>query len=138
MADEVATGGRESRVLDAAMLAFDLQGEAERLRGEDAWRQERRNAITLVKGPRLRVVLATMQAGTRMHAPHPDGPLSLLPLSGRIALQAAGKREEASPGHLLTLEDALPYDVEALEEAAFLLCIAFEGHNAGQPGHGRS
>lgn len=138
MAERAETGGRESRVLDAAVMAFDLQGEVERLRGEEAWQKERRNAITLMKGPRLRVVLATVQAGTRMHAPHPDGPLSLLPLSGRVALQAAGKREEAGAGRLLTLADDLPYDIEALEESSFLLCIAFEGHNAGQPGHGVS
>ena len=136
--EQAAGGGRPSRVLDASLLAFDLQAELGRLRGEEAWQRERRNAITLMKGPRLRVVLVAMQAGAQMHTPHADGPLSVLPLSGRIALRAAGQRQEAVGGHLLTLEHAVEFAIEAVEESAFVLTLAFEGHNAGPPGHGRS
>jgi quercetin dioxygenase-like cupin family protein len=138
MSDQTGGGGRESRVLDAEVLSFDLRREGERLQREEAWRIERRNAITLMKGPRLRVVLEAMQAGTRMHAPHADGAVTLLPLSGRIALHAGQQRREAGPWDLLSLERFVPYEVEALEESVLVLTIAFEGHNAGQPGHGRS
>lgn len=133
-----ASSGRESRVLDAPVLEVDLRRELERLHGEDAWRVERRNAITLLKGPLLRVVLEAMQAGARMSVPRVDGPSTLVPLSGRIALLAEGRRTEAGPWTLLSLETHVRYEVEAIEEAAFILTLSFEGHNAGAPGRGKS
>lgn len=138
MQDRAGSGARESRVLDAPVLSVDLRRELERLHGEDAWKTERRNAITLMKGPLLRVVLEAMQVGARMHVPRVDGPSTLVPLSGRIALLADGRRAEAGPWTLLSLETHVSYEVEALEEAAFVLTLSFEGHNAGAPGHGRS
>ena len=138
MQGQAGSGARESRVLDAPVLSVDLQRELERLRAEDAWKTERRNAITLMKGPLLRVVLEAMQAGARMHVPRVDGPSTLMPLSGRIALVADGRRTEAGPWTLLSLATHATYEVEALEESAFILTLSFEGHNAGAPGHGRS
>ncbi len=134
MAQEIATRngptGREPRVLDASVLAFDIPRELERLRAEPAWTVERRNAVTLLKGSRLRVVLQVMQAGSRLQVPHADGPITLLPLSGRIALRAGELRQEAGPWCLLALQRRVAHEVEALEESVVVLTIAFEGHDA--------
>ena len=74
MADETAvrsgTAGREPRVRDATVLAFDLRQELAQLRAEPAWLVGGRNAVTLLKGPRLRVVLQALHAGSRLLVPH--------------------------------------------------------------------
>jgi quercetin dioxygenase-like cupin family protein len=61
-----------------------------------------------------------------------EGPISIHALQGKIRVHLSGDRtEDLKPGDLLTLERCLEHDVEALEESAFLLTIAWpEATNA--------
>jgi len=54
------------RSLDAALLSFDLHDQLAQLKTEDVWRTGERNAITLMKGHGLRVVLMAMHAGVTL------------------------------------------------------------------------
>jgi quercetin dioxygenase-like cupin family protein len=107
------------------VLQFDLAAETGRLRQEEAWRTTARNAKTLVKYPDLRIVLITMKAGTRMEGHKADGSISVQSLTGRLRLHLPAKTVELLAGNLLTLERAVPHDVEALEESVFLLSISW-------------
>jgi len=106
-------------------LEFDLAAEAEQLRQEDAWKNTARNAKTLVKYADLRIVLIVMKAGTRMEGHKADGSISVHTLSGKLRLHLSDQMVELPAGRLLTLERALPHDVEALEESSFLLTISW-------------
>ena len=107
------------------MLQFDLATETEQLRQEDPWETTSHNAKTLVKYADLRVVLIAMKSGTRMGGHKADGSISIQDLTGKLRLNLANQRAELSPGRLLTLERALPHDVEALEDSSFLLTISW-------------
>jgi len=55
-----------------------------------------------------------------------EGPISIHALKGKIRVHLPGDRmEDLKPGDLLTLQRCLEHDVEALEESAFLLTIAW-------------
>lgn len=55
-----------------------------------------------------------------------EGPISIHALHGKIRVHLPEDRiEDLNPGDLLTLERSLEHDVEALEESAFLLTIAW-------------
>ena len=54
---------RPDRPVAAPVLEFRLDEQVERLRREPAWRSGTRDAITLAKGPVLRVVLTVHRAG---------------------------------------------------------------------------
>lgn len=115
-------------------LEFDLAAEVTRLRGEATW-DTGRNARTLMKYEDFRVVLTLLQANMRIPEHKTDGRISLQVLSGRIRLRASGRTFDLRPGSLVALDQGSVHDVEALEESAFLLTIAWPGRSATHAGH---
>lgn len=107
------------------LMALDLPAELARLRDEETWRRTGRHARTLVKDADLRVVLIALQRGMRMAEHHAPGRITVQTIVGRLTLRVAGQTIDLPVGHLLTLGPALPHDVEAREESAFLLTIAW-------------
>lgn len=121
-ADEAARPGLH---LADPLLAIDLPAELGRLRDEETWRRTGRHARTLVKDADLRVVLIALQAGMRMEEHHAPGRITIQTIVGGLVLRVAGQTVDLPAGHLLTLGPAIPHDVEAREDSAFLLTIAW-------------
>jgi len=116
--------------LAGTALAFDLAREVARLHEEHAWRQGDRNAKALVKEPDFHIVLIALRAGARMEQHRAAGRISVQTLAGHLRLQTAGSNVDLPVGRLVSLERDVPHDVEALEESAFLLTIAWQGEHA--------
>jgi quercetin dioxygenase-like cupin family protein len=115
---------RSPEPLESPILSFDLNGEIKRLREENAW-QAGRNSKTLVKHPDFRLVLTVLKSGARLHEHKAAGRISVQAVAGHIQMHVQGQVFDLPAGHLLALERALPHDVEALEDSAFLLTIAW-------------
>ena len=115
---------RAAEPLQSPILSFDLNDEIKRLREEDAW-QAGRNSKTLVKHPDFRVVLTVLKSGTRLQEHKAAGRISVQAVAGRIRMHVQDEVFDLPAGHLLVLERALSHDVEALEDSAFLLTIAW-------------
>jgi quercetin dioxygenase-like cupin family protein len=125
------TPGHEqvSERLGRAVAHIDLDAEIELLRGEPSYDRAGRNAKTLVKRTDFRVVLTAIRRGTRIAEHLAAGPLTVQTVRGRIRMRVPSGEAELGPGHMLTLERNERHDVEALEDSAFLLTIAWpEGH----------
>ena len=116
---------RQPRPLADPVLVFDLAGETARLREEGPWLQHGRNAVTLVKHPDFRIVFMLMKPGTRLQEHHASARISVHTLSGRVRLHLEQRIVDLPAGHLLALERELVHDVEAVEESAVLLTIAW-------------
>ena len=112
--------------MNEPLMEFDLPAEIDRLRAETTW-STGQNARTLVKYADFRLVLTALQAKTRIPEHKTEGRISVHVLSGHIHLRAAGRTYSLRPGSLLALDHGMPHDVEALEESAFLLTIAWPG-----------
>jgi quercetin dioxygenase-like cupin family protein len=110
-------------------LEFDLTAEVDRLRGETTWNTGR-NARTLTKYDDFRIVLTALQANMRIPEHKTDGRISVHMLSGHIRLNASGRTFDLRPGSLVALDQGTSHDIEALEESAFLLTIAWPGRTA--------
>jgi quercetin dioxygenase-like cupin family protein len=108
-------------------LEFDLASEIDQLRREPTWGATRRNAKTLMKYDDFRVVLTALQAHTRISEHKTDGRISIHMLSGHLRLTAAGRTFDLRPGSLIGLDEGSTHDMEALEDSAFLLTIAWPG-----------
>jgi quercetin dioxygenase-like cupin family protein len=113
--------------LESPVLLFDLNAEIARLRSENAW-QGGRNSKTLVKHPDFRVVLTVLKSNARLHEHKAAGRISVQAIEGHIRMQVQEKAIDLPAGHMLALERSLPHDVEALEDSAFLLTIAWPEH----------
>lgn len=80
---------------------------------------------TLYKSDDFRAVLITMDASAHMKEHHTDGTISIHVLKGAIRVKAQGEAHELQASSLLTLAPSIKHDVEALEDAAFLLTISW-------------
>jgi quercetin dioxygenase-like cupin family protein len=110
----------------AAYLEFDLARELEQLHQEPEWRRGQ-NAKTLVKYDDFRVVLIALKPQARLSEHQTEGRLAIQTVAGHIQVRAQGRTFDLPMGRLLALDQGLPHDVEALEESAFLLTIAWPG-----------
>jgi quercetin dioxygenase-like cupin family protein len=107
-------------------LEFDLIAETDRLHREPTW-SSGQNAKTLIKYDDFRVVLMVLKASTRIPGHKANGRISVHVLSGHIRLNAEGRTFDLLPGSLLALDKDAPHDLEALQESAILLTIAWRG-----------
>jgi quercetin dioxygenase-like cupin family protein len=112
--------------LSGSMLQFGLASELDELHRDEAWLQPTgRSSKTLVKYPDLRIVLIAMKANTRMHEHTAAGRISVHTLNGHIRLHLPERVVDLPVGHLLALDHCVPHDVEAFEDSAFLLTLAW-------------
>lgn len=110
----------------AAYLEFDLARELEQLHREPDWGTGQ-NAKTLVKYDDFRIVLTALRAHSRMPGHQTEGRISIQTVRGHIQVRAEGRTFDLPAGRLVALDRGLPHDVEALEDSAFLLTIAWPG-----------
>jgi quercetin dioxygenase-like cupin family protein len=115
---------RPDRPVEVPLIHVQLSEQLERLRQEPIWRTSGRNAITLAKEPRLRVVLMLLGKGTRIPEHQAAGPLTLHVLSGSVTFRTGDRAETLASGELVVLESAIEHEVEALAESACLLTLA--------------
>jgi len=107
------------------ILEFNLEKEIEQLRHEEPWQATGRNAKTMVKHPDFRIVLTVLKANMRVQEHQTVGRISVQTIAGHIRVRVGKDLYDLPQGRLLALDSALPHDVEALEDSAFLLTIAF-------------
>lgn len=117
------TSGRQNRVLAAPILRFDLRTEVDQLRRMPSYDAGEPTGKTLVKEPDLRIVLMALRSGARLEEHHASGPISIQAIDGRLRFRTPEESTELSAGQLLALEPAIPHDVEAIDDTAFLLTI---------------
>lgn len=120
----IAGGTRFPIASGGPTLRFDFLLEAEQLRREEAW-SNGRNAQTLVKHPDFRLVLTVMKRGTRMHQHQAKGTVCIQPVSGHVRVHVCGEAFDLVAAQMLSLDPNLPHDVEAVEDSAFLVSIAW-------------
>jgi len=128
--ETTGTSERPPQRMASLVLAFDLAHEVAQLQEQTAWREGDRNAKTLVKEADFRVVLIALRAGARMEEHRAAGRISVQTLVGHIRLHTAGTNVDLPVGRLVSLEHDVPHAVEALDESAFLLTIAWQGEHA--------
>lgn len=84
-----------------------------------------RNSRTLVKHSDFRVILTTMRAGARLHKHHARGTVLIQVLSGRIRARVLNDVLEVPAGHALALDPNLEHEIDAVDESALLITIAW-------------
>ena len=109
------------------VIRRNIGSELQKLKKAPSWQRESgRSSETLVKYGEFRIVLVRMKPGSYMSHHRAEGPISIQAIQGKIRVHLPEDRiEELEVGDLLTLDRCLEHDVEALEESAFLLTIAW-------------
>lgn len=113
--------------LAASISQFDLHQEIRLLRSQQSWQRETgRSSKTLVKQQDFRIVLVLMKPGTRISEHRVNARISIETVIGRLRIHFRNRQSvELSAGGLLALDFSIAYDVECLEESAFLISISW-------------
>jgi len=112
--------------LSRSVLQFNLASEVAQLHRDESWLSPTgRSSKTLVKYSDLRIVLIAMKANTRMHEHTAAGRISVHTLNGHIRLHLPERVVDLPAGNLLALDQCVSHDVEAAEDSAFLLTLAW-------------
>ncbi len=82
-------------------------------------------ARTLFKKSDFRLVLISMEKGSVLKEHHADGTISVQVLKGSIRFTAQGETHTLQANSMAALGASIKHEVEALEESAFLLTIAW-------------
>ena len=125
------TAQRAAHPLSGQGLLFKLGDEVQSLRADLGRATGGRAAKTLAKSDRLRVTLVLLQGGVTLDPQASAGGSSLHVLEGRLRVQADSRVLEARPGDLVVLGENLRQPIQAEEDAAFLVTVAWpEGAGA--------
>lgn len=108
----------------APFLEFDLSRELEQLHREPEWKNGQ-NAKTLAKYSDLRIVLTALKPHMRIPGHQTEGRLSIQTVRGHIQMRALGRTFDLPVGSLIALDQGIAHEIEALEESALLLTIAW-------------
>ena len=111
------------RPLHAPLQVFELEAIAAQVWAEAAGAGDH-SAITLRKGPILRLVLLTMHAGSRLEEHDTFAPIALHVISGRVRFSTDGAPVELGPQMVVTLDGGIAHSVDALEDTVCLLTLA--------------
>lgn len=108
---------------------IDLSAETANLHALGAWGRGK-SAKRLTSFPNFRVNLIALKAGASLGEHHNPGRVSIQTVSGHIRVDAEGKSFDVPVGKIAVLDHDVLHDVEALEESAFLVIVAFDNVSA--------
>jgi quercetin dioxygenase-like cupin family protein len=119
------TKHRAARQMSGRGHVFKLTDEVRSLRGELDHTSGGRAAKTLAKTDGVRVTLVLLSSGATLNPESTAGGASLHVLEGRVRVQAEGEQWDLGPRELIVLGENLHEPVTAIEEAAFLVTVAW-------------
>jgi quercetin dioxygenase-like cupin family protein len=111
------------RLLDGPLLIFDLPALMEKIEHENDWESGKRNAITLMKGNSMRLVLIALKPGAEIDFRQSDNLISLQLLKGRLEVNTENETVALEQGHLITLHENIQHGLVSESNAIFLLTI---------------
>ena len=111
------------RPVDAPVVKIDIPDFVKRIKREKAWEKNDRNAITVFKSDKLRIVLVVMRKKAELTTEKPENIFSLQVLDGRIKLHTAEKTIEVREDEMFVLHANIPYKIVAVKKSIFLLTV---------------
>jgi mannose-6-phosphate isomerase-like protein (cupin superfamily) len=111
------------RTIDTSQLLIDIPSFIKQIKREKQWKKGDRNAITVFKSEKMRIVLTGLRKKAEMHTQHPENVLSLFVIDGRISLKAQSKKIKIGSGQMLALHEKVPYSITATKKTMLLLTI---------------
>lgn len=115
------------RMLDAALVHIDLPLHIRQIKEEPAWKDGKKNAITVFKTEQLRIVLVELHEGAEIARHLADGIISVQVLDGKLQFNTDQQSVELENGQMLTLHERIYHRVVAIREAIFLLTVIPKG-----------
>ncbi len=111
------------RQINSPILSIDIPSFIEQIKNENAWQESDRNAITVFKSDKMRIVLVALHRKAEIQTAHPENVLSVHVLKGKIGVIGHEKQTDADTGQIIAMHDKIPYKIKALKKSVILLTI---------------
>jgi hypothetical protein len=111
------------RLLDAPVIKIDIGQLTNQLLSEKAWKKNKKNAITLYKTDKIRILLIALRPGKDLHTELPNNNLIFQMLSGKLGIRIHKKMQKLKKGEILTVHERQDYSVECFKRSIFLLTV---------------
>ncbi len=111
------------RPIDAPVVIVNIPEFIKKIKKEKAWDKNDRNAITVFKSDKLRIILVAMHKKAEMTTERPENIFSVQVISGKVKLDTAGKSFDVSEEDLLVLHPNITYKIVALRKSVFLMTV---------------
>lgn len=111
------------RPVDAPLVIVDIPKFIKKIKREKAWDKNDRNAITVFKSDKLRIILVALHRKAEMTTERPENIFSLQVLDGKLKLYSSEKTTNVCKDELFVLHANIPYKIEALKKSIFLLTL---------------
>ena len=111
------------RPIDAPLVLVNIPEFIKKIKKEKAWDKNDRNAITVFKSDKLRIILVAMHKKAEMTTERPENIFSVQVISGKVKLDTAGKSFDVSEEDLLVLHPNITYKIVALRKSVFLMTV---------------
>jgi len=111
------------RPIDAPLVLVNIPEFIKKIKKEKAWDKNDRNAITVFKSDKLRIILVAMHKKAEMTTERPENIFSVQVISGKVKLDTAGKSFDVSEEDLLILHPNITYKIVALKKSVFLMTV---------------
>jgi quercetin dioxygenase-like cupin family protein len=133
MSDDKARSPEDSLEIRRPVQAFDAASAVKQLRKEKTYEDHGRSVLSLFQGPSLRAMLTAIATGRRTGERRVAGPSTVHVVEGEVKFQAGEEHHVLSAGGTLVLEGNVPYEAEALSDAAFLHMLVLPGDETSLP-----
>ena len=111
------------RLVDAPLVPVDISSFIRQIKKEKAWDENDRNAITVFKSDKLRIVIVGMRKKAEMTTERPENIFSLQVLNGKIKVHTSETTIEIGKEKLFVLHANIPYKIVAVKKSVFLLTV---------------
>jgi quercetin dioxygenase-like cupin family protein len=122
------------------LRAFPLSDMTEQLKAESTFRNSGRDALTLVHGPNLTLVLTVVRGGAACNEHRSPGPAAIILLSGTLVLSSRHADTPATleAGSMVAVGRNVVHVLTAKSDAVFLTIIGRQQHAGRTRARGRS
>lgn len=114
------------RKINSPVLLVDLPSYIKQLQDEKTWEDRDRNAITVYKSDKIRMVLVAFHKGANMQTERPENNFTIQVLKGKLNVATNYAATEVEKDMVLAIHDDVPYTISALKKSIFLLTVADE------------
>jgi quercetin dioxygenase-like cupin family protein len=110
-------------IMEGLRVNIDLPLLINQIKNEKAWEFSDRNAITIFKTDKMRIILIALHKGAHIIEHRIGDIMCLQILDGQMQFNTIKQSAKLSKGQMITLHEGIPHSLLAIEETVFLLTL---------------
>ena len=109
------------KALETPLHKINLSSFLKQIKKDKSWKDNDRNALTVLKTSSIRIVLYAIRKGAEMIKQKKDGRITVQVLEGKVVFNSGGESVKLGTGQMLVLDESAAYSLVAGKKSYFLL-----------------